>query len=214
MGKIYLIRHGQTDSNAGKSFQGRIDNPLNKVGLREAELMAEYMSQLPLNAIYSSSLLRARQTAEALSKRCNLPYKPMDLLQEASFGEWEGVSFKELWEKYPQEMELFMTKPGEFTPPGGLSFLDSQRRWKEAIKLILEEQGQDKNIAIVAHGGMIRVILCTLLDCPLNSLWKFTVHNVSVSTVINWDGNMILDTINDYHFLEQKVNPKAAPSIV
>lgn len=213
MGRIYLIRHGQTDSNAGKSFQGRIDNPLNAVGLDQAEQMAEYMSQLPIDAIYCSSLLRAKQTAEALSKRCNLPCKPMDLLQETSFGEWEGKSFDELWKKYPKEMGIFMTTPGDWTPPGGISFLESQERCKQALKLILEEQGHDKNIAIVAHGGIIRVMLCTLLQCPLNSLWKLSIHNVSVSTIINWDGNMIADTINDYHFLKNN-ELKAKPSIV
>lgn len=214
MGKIYLIRHGQTDSNAGKSFQGRIDNPLNALGFSQAEQMAEYMSKLPIDAIYSSTLLRARQTAEALSKRCQLPYTPMELLQETSFGEWEGVSFAELWEKYPKEMGIFMTTPGEWTPPGGISFKESQKRCDKALKQILEEQGHDKNIAIVAHGGIIRVMLCSLLQCPLNSLWKINIHNVSVSTITNWEGNMIAETINDYHFLEEKANPKAAPSIV
>ena len=214
MGRIYLIRHGQTDSNAGRSFQGRIDNPLNELGLDQARQMAEYVKTLEIDAIYSSSMLRARQTAEVLAEKCGLVNQPMDLLQEISFGQWEGRSFARLWEESPKEMGIFMTTPADYTPPEGESLAQAQARCEKALAQILEKEGHDKNIAIVSHGGIIRLQLCSLLNCPLNSLWRFSVHNVSVSTISDWDGNLIADTLNDYHFLEGAINPKSTPSIV
>ena len=202
MGKIYLIRHGQTDSNSNRQFQGRIDNPLNAKGVAQAEALARYMRNVPLDAIYCSSMLRARMTAAPLAMDHNLPYRPLELLQEVSFGAWEGMAYDEINRRWPEEMTLFLTRPGDWIPPEGESFAEVQKRCHAAFKQIFAEQGHDKSIAIISHGGIIRAQLCALLDMPLNSFWKLAVHNVGISVVEDWDGNFVVESVNVRNFTD------------
>ncbi len=203
MGKIYLIRHGETDSNKGHRFQGRINLPLNAKGIEQAGMLAEYMQHLRLDAIYCSSMLRACMTAAPLAMSKNMAYHPLDLLQEVSFGEWEGLEYGEISRRWPKEMEDFLSRPGEWIPPKGESFYDVEQRCRTAFEKIFSNEGHEKNIAIVSHGGIIRVQLCMILGIPLNNLWKLSVHNASISTINDWQGNMIAEVINDAHFAKQ-----------
>lgn len=206
MGKIYLIRHGETDSNKGHKFQGRMNLPLNARGMEQAQSLAQYMQHLPVDAIYSSSMLRACMTAAPLAMSKNLAYHPLELLQEVSFGDWEGLEYGEISKRWPKEMDTFLSRPGEWIPPHGESFLEVEKRCAKAFEYIFAREGHEKNIAIVSHGGIIRVQLCLLLDIPLNNLWKMSVHNVSVSTFNDWQGNMVAEVINDTHFLKSVHN--------
>lgn len=203
MGRVYLIRHGETDSNSQKRFQGRIDIPLNAKGMGQVGCLERFMKGKKLDAIYSSSMLRARMTAAPLAMSHNLGYKPMELLQEVSFGQWEGLSFDEISKRWPDELNAFLTRPGDWVPPGGETFAQVAERCQKAFDQIFAEQGHDKNIAIVSHGGIIRVQLCLLLGMPLNNLWRIGVHNVSVSSLTDWQGNMVVETVNDTHFCDR-----------
>lgn len=204
MGRVYLIRHGETDSNTQKRFQGRIDIPLNPNGMSQVGCLTEFMKEKKLDAIYCSSMLRARMTAAPLAMSHNMGYKPLELLQEVSFGDWEGLSFDEISTRWPKEMQTFFTNPGEWVPPNGETFPEVAERCQKAFDMIFAEQGHDKNIAIVSHGGIIRVQLCLLLGMPLNNLWRLGVHNVSVSSLTDWQGNMVVETVNDTHFCKKR----------
>lgn len=206
MGKIYLIRHGETDSNKGHRFQGRMNLPLNPKGMQQSALLAQHMQHLPIDAVYCSSMLRACMTAAPLAMQKNIAYHPLELLQEVSFGAWEGLEYGEITKRWPKEMEAFLTRPGEWIPPQGESFHDVAQRCREAFDYIFAREGHEKNIAIVSHGGIIRVQLCLILGMPLNNLWKLSVHNVSISTLNDWQGNMIVETVNDAHFARSQGN--------
>lgn len=206
MGKIYLIRHGETDSNKGHRFQGRMNLPLNPKGMKQSALLAQYMQHLSVDAVYCSSMLRACMTAAPLAMQKNIAYHPLELLQEVSFGAWEGLEYSEITKRWPKEMEAFLTRPGEWIPPQGESFHDAARRCREAFDYIFAREGHEKNIAIVSHGGIIRVQLSMILGMPLNNLWKLSVHNVSISTVNDWQGNMVVETVNDAHFAKAQGN--------
>ena len=206
MGKIYLIRHGETDSNKGHKFQGRIDMPLNAKGMQQAFKLKEFMQEKRIDAVYCSSMLRACMTAAPLAMSKNLSYHPLELLQEVSFGDWEGLEYGEITKRWPKEMEDFLTRPGEWIPPHGESFQEVERRCAKAFEYIFAREGHEKNIAVISHGGIIRVQLCLVLGIPLNNLWKLSVHNVSVSTLNDWQGNMVAEVINDAHFLQDKQN--------
>ncbi len=206
MGKIYLIRHGETDSNKGHRFQGRMNLPLNSKGMQQSALLEQYMQHLPVDAVYCSSMLRACMTAAPLAMQKNIAYHPLELLQEVSFGAWEGLEYSEITKRWPKEMEAFLTRPGEWIPPQGESFHDAAQRCREAFDYIFAREGHEKNIAIVSHGGIIRVQLSMILGMPLNNLWKLSVHNVSISTVNDWQGNMVVEAINDAHFAKAQGN--------
>ena len=205
MGKIYLIRHGETDSNLGHKFQGQMDLPLNATGLAQARQMAAYMADKKIDAIYSSSMLRAKMTTAVLAQSRGMAYRSMDLLKEISFGDWEGLEYAEITARWPKEMEAFLHRPAEWEPPHGETFAAAQERCRLALEQIFAEQGHDKNIAIVSHGGIIRLQLCLALGIPLNNLWRLSVYNVSVSTLSNWQGNLCVDTMNVADFLQRSV---------
>lgn len=209
MGKIYLIRHGETDSNKGHRFQGRMNLPLNAKGMQQVAGLVEHLQKLPVDAIYCSSMLRACMTAAPVAMSKNIAYHPLELLQEVSFGDWEGLEYGEINRRWPKEMEAFLTRPGEWIPPHGESFHDVEKRCQEAFDYIFAREGHEKNIAIVSHGGIIRVQLCMLLGIPLNNLWKLSVHNVSISTLNDWQGNMVAEVINDTHFINNAKNNAA-----
>ena len=201
MGKIYLIRHGETNSNLGHKFQGRIDMPLNGNGLQQARKMAKYMADKKIDAIYSSSMLRARMTAAELAMVKNLPYRNLDSLREISFGDWEGLEYSEISRRWPKEMDAFLNRPAEWVPPNGESFPEAEKRCVAAFEQIFDECGHGKNIAIVSHGGIVRLQLCMVLGIPLNNLWKLSVYNVSVSTLSDWNGTLCAESINVADFL-------------
>ena len=205
MGKIYLIRHGETDSNKGHRFQGQMDLPLNGTGLAQARQMARYMANKSIDVIYCSSMLRACMTAAELALSKNLAYRPLDLLKEISFGDWEGLEYGEINRRWPKEMDAFLRRPAEWEPPNGETFAAAQQRCRLAFEKIFAEQGHDKNIAIVSHGGIIRLQLCLALGIPLNNLWRLSVYNVSVSTLSDWQGSLCVDTMNVADFLASSV---------
>ena len=205
MGKIYLIRHGETDSNLGHKFQGQLDLPLNATGLKQARAMAKYMADKKIDCIYSSSMLRARMTAAELAMSRNLPYRKMDLLKEISFGDWEGLEYAEINARWPEQMDKFLHHPDEWEPPHGETFPAAMERCRLAFEQIFAEQGYDKNIAIVSHGGIIRLQLSLCLGVPLKNLWRFSVYNASVSTLSNWRGELCLETMNMADFLKHSI---------
>ncbi len=203
MGKIYLIRHGETDSNKGHQFQGSMDWPLNAAGMAQATQMAEYMKQYDLDAIYTSSMLRAKMTAAQLAMAKNMSYQSVDLLKELSFGDWEGLSFHEIQRRWPDEMNNFLNRPSAWVPPHGETFHSAQVRSIKGLEYIFAQQGHDKNIAIIAHGGIIRLLLSHILGLPLDNVWRLNIYNVSVTKISDWQGSLVVDAINITDFMTQ-----------
>lgn len=151
MGKIYLIRHGETEANKTFQFQGHIDNPLNSKGLCQAAALGQHYENIVLDEIYSSSMQRARQTAAPLAEAHGLTVQPLDELKEVCFGEWEGLSYDEIKEKWSDQLELFFKQPAQCRMPGGESFDDVALRVRSVCEDLFKNNS-DKNIAIVSHG--------------------------------------------------------------
>lgn len=205
MGKIYLIRHGETDANQTFQFQGHIDNPLNSKGFKQTADLGKYYEGLELDEIYSSSMQRARQTAEPLAKFHGLKIQLLDELKEVCFGEWEGLSYEEVKAKWNDQLELFFKQPAQCRMPGGESFDDVAARVRSVCEDIFKSDS-DKNIAIVSHGGVVRVQLCLLLGLDLNKLWMFGVHNASTTCIAKWQDRFTIEYVNDTHYLKDNVN--------
>lgn len=105
--KLYLIRHGQTLWNSEGKIQGKTDIPLNETGLLQAELLAEAMERYPVTAVYASPLKRAYQTAECVAGRQGLSVIAEEGLREVDFGFWEGMTWSEIEERYPEDFALW-----------------------------------------------------------------------------------------------------------
>lgn len=192
MKTIYIARHGETDANKAMRFQGHTDNPLNARGLAQAEELAARAENLPLTKIYASDLIRAVQTATPLAESRNLPIISLPEFREICFGQWEGLTFKEIKAQWPSSIDLFLEKPKEAHIENGESFLKVQKRAWAALQEIVEKQEEDTAIMLVAHGGVVRVLLCAALGLDLNKMWAFYVDNASLSCIIKWEDRYLL----------------------
>jgi broad specificity phosphatase PhoE len=158
---VYVVRHGQTEWNREGRIQGGTDNPLNSTGRDQAAVLARTLSDIKIDAIYSSSHLRARQTAASLEGRA--PIMAMDELRERFFGKFEGANDKDLtivadWNKrrfaWADDME------------GGETLESQSRRAESALRQIRERHKDGGAVVIVGHGGINPLLVSHLIGVP------------------------------------------------
>ena len=195
MAKLYLIRHGETDYNSELRFQGQIDIPLNWKGIEQAEKVADFLKDIPLQVIYTSTLQRARTTAEIIGKAKGIKPQETDALREMSFGIWENMNSKDIQKNYAKEWKDFFASPASTTIPQGESMSEVQKRAYPVVQQILDEHPEG-DVAFVAHGGIIRVLICTMLGLDLNRAWHLHVGNASITCFYYWGRSYTLDYAN------------------
>ncbi len=202
--RLYLVRHGETEWNRAMRFQGWTDIELSKEGKKQAQVVGKRFETIKIDEIYSSPLKRAVATAEPISKAANVPIFTHDGFKEINFGEWEGLTAKEISEKWGSEFDEFMKKPEELTFPGEISFEHVKERLKEGLNVVLKGK-DDKNIVIVSHGGIIRLIIKHLIGFKCEWYNKTWIDNTSISVVeIRKRGNL-LRVLNDCSHLDNGI---------
>lgn len=174
MGKIILVRHGQTDMNKEQRYYGRLDVPINDTGREQARKARQNLIDFKIDydMIYSSNLKRAYETAEIINYK-NYEIKVDDTIQEMDFGVFEGLSYKQIMATYPEEMQKLKDDWKNYSYVTGENPYDMQKR---AIKF-LESIDKTKNILIATHWGIICSLLSHLFSVGLLSYWKFEVKN-------------------------------------
>jgi 2,3-bisphosphoglycerate-dependent phosphoglycerate mutase len=183
--RILLIRHGQTDWNMEGRWQGTVDIPLNAEGQMQARVLADHLAEWPITAVYSSDLQRAYETACVLAERKGLTVQQDARLRELNLGAFQGLTHAEISARYPAEMVAMREDYMGFVVPDGESRRAMQGRAIEALNEIVARE-PDGDIAIVTHGGTIRVILLKLLsDDP--SVARMAIGNTSI-TLLETDG--------------------------
>lgn len=151
---VIFWRHGQTDYNVERRFQGQTDIPLNAVGRTQAAQAAGYLSRLQPELITSSDLSRAADTADELAALLDIDVARDQRLRETAFGYWEGHTRDEIAASWPRELEQWLSG-ADMNPPGGESRSESGRRVASAIAEIVAGS-EAQTIAIVAHGAVLR----------------------------------------------------------
>lgn len=170
--KLILARHGETDWNVAKKIQGVTDTDLNENGLRQArELAAAVLAgDLGITAIYSSHLKRAAQTAAYVAGALNLPYHTMEALQELNFGKWEGNSWPEVKERYPEEYGVWYTNRRYTPAPEGESYQQMLERVIPALQeIVRREKG---NALVVIHSAEIVALQAALHNTSFQTMAK------------------------------------------
>ena len=178
MGKLILVRHGQTEMNAQSLYFGKLNPPLNDLGINQAYQAKEKLLNIDYDydIIYSSPLERARQTAEI----CNYLDKKIIFdtnLEEINFGIFEGLNFKQILEKYPNEVKKMKEDWKNFNYITGES---PNEMFQRAISF-LKNLDFSKNNLIVAHWGIINCIISYFISGNLDSYWKFKIQNASIA---------------------------------
>ncbi len=181
MKRILLIRHGQTDWNSEGRWQGHIDIPLNASGLEQAQALAAHLKDQPITAIYSSDLLRARQTAATIAEALGLIVHDDARLRELNLGSFQGMTNAEISSQYPEQAVQMREDYLGFPFPKGESRRMMQQRALAAFhEIVAKEPGPE--IAIVTHGGTIRVLLMALFE-QRDDIRRISLYNTSICTI-------------------------------
>ena len=180
---LYLIRHGETGGNFEGRFQGIVDNPLNESGIRQAQMLGMAFSLSQVDVLYTSPLLRARQTAEIIAQMHGLQKLTPIVepgLTELNGGELEGRRFSELREKYPEVIDAMFHRPAALECPGGESMREVSERIVQTIDRLVE-QNRGKVIVAVSHGIIISSYIHFASGKPFEEMSNCMVANASVS---------------------------------
>ena len=166
---VYIVRHCEAFGNVTKVFQGVSDFDVTPRGQAQLDLLAERFKTVKLDAIYSSPLLRAKKTAQAINKHHNLPIKINDKLIEIDGGEIEGVCWVDFPITRPVIEYHWLMEPHKFHVPGGEPMTNVYKRsWEAVLDIVKYNRG--KSVAIASHGCTIRNIICRAMGKPIEEL--------------------------------------------
>jgi probable phosphoglycerate mutase len=173
---IVLVRHGETDWNAASRVQGQSDRPLTARGREQARTLADALTAEPLDAVYSSDLSRARDTAEAIAGPRGLDVRTHPGLREKDFGTWEGLTDTEVFARYPEARRGHW---GDGETPEELR----ERVLGSLREISARHPGQ--RLLVVTHGGPLRVVL---RHCEVE--WQRPIANCEVARIQVDDGKL------------------------
>lgn len=206
--QVLLIRHGETQWNLDNRIQGHHDVPLTPRGEEQARRLGECLRAEPLDAVYTSDLKRSHRTAELVAEGRDVEVRSEPRLREARFGVFEGLTAAEVAAAYPEAYHLWRTDAIRHRPPGGETLEDLSERCMAALREHLPKH-PGQTVAVVAHGGPVRIMLVGLLGLSLEIYPKIRVENTSVSRVLFTARGPILAGANDVSHLRAS---QAAPS--
>ncbi|HET9644214.1 MAG TPA: histidine phosphatase family protein [Burkholderiaceae bacterium] len=200
--RIVAIRHGETDWNVGTRIQGQLDVALNDTGRWQALQLARALAEERFAAIYSSDLARAWETALALSSATGIPVTAEVDLRERCFGVFQGLTFKDVEQRWPQEALRWRMRDPEYGPEGGERLGDFYERCT-AVAARLAEKHEGQLIAIVAHGGVMDCLYRAAARIDLTGPRTWQLGNASINrllhtqagfTLVGWADNFHLQT--------------------
>ena len=200
MAEIILIRHGETEWNRREIFRGRIDIELNETGIRQAELLARYLSQVKIAAIYSSPLRRALETAETMASYHKLEVVTTPKLIDFDYGEWQGLPHQEVKDKYRELYAEWLKNPHRVKMPGGESLSDVRRRALNVVGSVTSRY-QD-TVVLVSHRVVNKVLICALLGLNNSHFWNVKQDVGAITTFAHENDRFILTRHNDNSFLK------------
>ena len=190
---LYIIRHGATEgSDDGEPrYKGSIDVPLSDKGKKQIADTASFMKAQGMrpDAVYCSTLSRARVSAEIICRAFDGFLKPLEVeeFKERHFGLWEGMSFSEIASEFPNDFSAWANDPLNFSPLEGESTLQVRDSIMPKLNEILGSQ--EGAVALVAHGGVNRIILCELMGLSLEHIFRIEQDNACLNIVRFHDGS-------------------------
>ena len=205
MTKVIFIRHGQTEWNVTGRYQGQSDVKLTEEGRKQAEKLADNFPVAKVDAIYASDLCRAMVTAETIAKKFGLKVQAEPAFRELSFGDWEGLTYQQIVDKWEEAMANFLQHPDILEIPGGESFPAVQQRAMKRLNELIEKHDGQTSV-VVAHGAVLRTMLTAALHMPLQYLWSIRQFNTAVNIVrYDADANPTVELLNSTAHLGNEV---------
>lgn len=191
---LYLMRHGAIEATEEKRFIGQIDLPLTPDGRKQAERQARQLMDIPFSGIWCSDLKRAYETAAIVSRDRGLAIQSAPELREINLGRWDGMAMKQIREQFPDLWKARGEDFGNFRPPGAESFADLRQRVVPFILRIAAKSAG--NTLIITHAGVIRVLLCHVLNMPLSHLFRIHLDYGGLTLIRDINGMSQVRAVN------------------
>jgi len=179
---VFLVRHGETEWNATRRYQGHHDVPLSPAGVCQAERLASRLSGQALAAVYTSDLSRAVETARAIARPHGIPVVQLEELREIDVGEWEGLSFDEARKARPADVARWLEDTTNNPIPGGESYARLRDRVVPKVMGIVRAH-PDESFCVVSHAGPVKMVLCDALGLGPEARHRIDLANGAVSAV-------------------------------
>ena len=202
--RLLLVPHAAADVISPDHFQGWTDSHLTELGRRQTALLAQRLLGEKIDACHASDLHRAAATAAVICEPRHLAVASDPRLRELSFGDWEGLTFREMWDADNQRANAWQTDPMGIAPPGGETLAQLTERVAAFLAAVTETvRLHYRTVLVVAHRGSLRVLLCLLLGLPPTKWWEFFLSPASVSELDLFSGGAVLNYLNDTHHLRE-----------
>lgn len=201
MTKLIIVRHCQALGNLERFFQGRIDSDITQTGRAQIGAVAELLSAEPIDIMYTSTLKRARLTAEGINVYHEVPLLIDERLSEINAGSWEGMLITEIEKNYPDEFHNWREEPAVFRAPEGESMSEVYDRMKAAVNDIIKAN-DGKTVCIVSHGCAIKCLMCYLHGWTVENVGNIPIGTNTSVNVVKADGinppEIIMETYTDH----------------
>lgn len=182
--RLWLLRHAEVEAQYQGIFGGQIDMDLSPRGHEQAAALATYLKNQPFDAIYASPMKRAQQTLQPLAATRKLPPVNMTGLREVHFGDWTGLRWTEVQQKFNLSAYQWLDQLEQAAIPNA----ETVPVFRERVEFVLQEilrNHPSQKVAIVCHGGTIRMLLAILLALPLSRMASFEIEYASVTEVLH-----------------------------
>ena len=200
MVKLILVRHALTVDNQKSRLSGHIDSSISEEGKEQIDKITNYLKDFDIDKIYTTTSSRTKDTVKKLSELKSIEIIEKESLKEISFGDFEGLTFDEIKDKYPKEFQDMIEKGYEYKYPNGESLIDSYNRVCIELDNIISNN-DDITILICSHGGTIRNIITYLISNSYKYHWNFKIDNGSVTILEVQDGFTVITAMNNTSFI-------------
>lgn len=200
MVKLILVRHALTVDNQKSRLSGHIDSSISEEGKEQIDKITNYLKDFDIDKIYTTTSSRTKDTVKKLSKLKSIEIIEKESLKEISFGDFEGLTFDEIKDKYPKEFQDMIEKGYEYKYPNGESLIDSYNRVCIELDNIISNN-DNRTILICSHGGTIRNIITYLISNSYKYHWNFKIDNGSVTILEVQDGFTVITAMNNTSFI-------------
>lgn len=199
--RLILVRHGVTVCNENKLMSGLTDSILSEKGKLQANKLAKYLKYEKIDKIYITPFSRTRETIKKLVEFKNIQIEETSRLNEINFGDFESLSFNEIENIYPEEVDKMINEGFKYKYPNGESLEETFYRVRDEIKKIINEN-DNSTILICSHGGTIRNIISYLLCNDYKYHWNFKIDNASITDIEIENNFAVIKKINDITYLD------------
>jgi broad specificity phosphatase PhoE len=193
--RVYLLRHGEVTTFERKTFNGQTDVGLTPRGISQLEEVAARLAFNPIRAVYTSDLQRSVQGGEAIAKACDVSLFQMPELREKRFGVWEGLNAQEIASRDPKGWSHWLSNPTESCPERGETYREVGERALAALSKILRNHAGEE-VAIVAHGGVNKVLLADALGQSPTALFRIEQKYAALNIIDYFKNKAVVKLVN------------------